>query len=611
MDYALDRFERQAREAVLGTGMVPAALVELVQPKPNIPADLALPLFRAAKELGAAPPQLAQQVAGALKLPAGGMVAAVAAAGPFLNFTVDGARLVAEVLQEVERGGDRYGADDLGDGKTIVIDYSAPNIAKTMHIGHIRSTIIGQALYNIFAFLGYRVVGDNHLGDWGKQFGMNIAAIVKWGKPEAEGEEAIRQIDALYMRYNAIVREEKEQGLTTHDDEARAWSLRLEQGDPLARELWQWMVDLTMRVNQTLYDRLGVSFDTAHGESFYEDKMAPILAKALDQGIAFRSRSKGLAQPEGPPDYDESEAPAEAAGAPDDEGDGEGMALAVELPDLPTFLLQRSDGGTLYMTRDAATIVYRESAYHPERIVYAIDARQSLHLRQLFALVRALGYADGIELVHIGFGTIFDAQGRPFSTRKGNMIYLEALLDEARARARAVVERTSPELPEAEKEQIAEAVGVGAVIYNDLYQDPKRNITLDWDRMLSIVGNSAPYNQYMHARCRSILRNAAEEGFTPEGGDPALLTHAAEVALAKQIGRLPLAVRAAGERYAPFVVAEWCYETARAVSAFYEACPVLKAEAGLRAARLRLVAAAAQALKNGLALLSIRAPERM
>jgi arginyl-tRNA synthetase len=428
MDYALDRFERQAREAVIGTGLVPAALVELVQPKPNIPADLALPVFRAAKERGVPPPQLAQQLAGALSLPAGGLVASAAAAGPFLNFSVDSARLVAEVLQEAERGGERYGADDLGAGRTVVIDYSAPNIAKTMHIGHIRSTIIGQALYNIYSFLGYRVIGDNHLGDWGKQFGMNIAAIVKWGKPTGEGEQAIAEIDALYMRYNAIVREETERGITTHDDEARAWSLRLEQGDPLARELWQWMVDLTMRVNQTMYDRLGVRFDTAHGESFYEDKMAPILAKALDQGIAFRSKSKGLAEREGPPDFDEGEDPAPAGEGADD-GDGEGMALAVELPDMPTFLLQRSDGGTLYHTRDAATIVYREHEYHPERIIYVVDARQSLHFRQLFALMGALGYAEGIELVHIGFGTIFDAQGRPFSTRKGNMIYLEALLN--------------------------------------------------------------------------------------------------------------------------------------------------------------------------------------
>ncbi|HWQ12026.1 MAG TPA: arginine--tRNA ligase [Roseiflexaceae bacterium] len=638
MDYALDRFAQQAHQLILAAGRVPEALVELVQPKPNIPADLAFPTFRAARELGVPPPQLAQELAQAVRPRAGSLVAAVAAAGPFVNFTVDAARLAAEVLAEVERLGARYGADDIGAGKTVVVDYSSPNIARRMHIGHIRSTIIGQALYNIFSFLGYRVIGDNHLGDWGKQFGVLIMAIVRDGTPQGEGEEALAALEQLYSKYNALAERDP-----AFDEEARLWSLRLEQGDPQARELWQWIVDLTLRVNQRLYDRLGVRFDTAHGESFYSDKMEPIIAKALDQGVAFWSRAKGLAQREGPPDFEEGEAP--AGDAPEDEG--EGMALAVELPGLPTFLLQRSDGGTLYHTRDAATIVFREHEYHPERIIYAVDARQSLHFRQLFALMRALGYAQHTELVHVGFGTIFDAQGRPFSTRKGNMIYLEALLNEAHARARAVVEQTSPELPEAEKEQIAEAVGVGAVIYNDLYQDPRRNITLDWDRMLSIVGNSAPYIQYMHARCRSILRKAAEEDDRPatgdrrpatgderassaatpsetgadpsslvasrwSAGDPALLTHPAEVALVKQLAKLPRAVREAGERYAPFVVAEWCYETARATSAFYEACSVLKAETPeLRAARLRLVAATAQALKNGLALLSIRAPERM
>jgi arginyl-tRNA synthetase len=602
MEYVLDRFEQQARQAVVGTGKVPAALVELVEPKPNIPADLAFPVFRAAKELGMPPPQLAQELCGELTLSADTLVAAVAAAGPFLNFTLDAGRLMAQVLAEVEQGGEHYGADDLGAGKTIVVDYSAPNIARRMHIGHIRSTILGQAFVNIFRFLGYRVIGDNHLGDYGKQFGVLITAIVRDGRPAGEGEAALAALEQLYAKYNTLV--DADPAL---DDEARSWSLRLEQGEPQARELWQWIVDLTLRVNQRQYERLGVRFDTAHGESFYSDKMEPIIGKALEQGVAFWSKAKGLAAREGPPDEDEDEAPQVEAG-----DDGEGMALAVELPGLPTFLLQRSDGGSLYHTRDVATIVFREKEYQPERIVYAVDARQSLHFRQLFALARALGYAEGIELVHIGFGTIFDAQGRPFSARKGNMIYLEALLNEAHARARAVVEQASPELPEDEKDAIAEAVGVGSVIYNDLFQDPKRNITLDWDRMLAIVGNSAPYIQYMHARCRSILRRAAEEGTGETPGDPALLTQPAEVGLAKQLAKLPRAVRAAGDRYAPFVIAEWCYETARATSSFYEHCAVLKAETpALRAARLRLVAATAQALKNGLALLSIRAPERM
>jgi arginyl-tRNA synthetase len=591
MDYALDRFQRQVHDAIAATGRVPAALIGLAEPKANIRADLAFPTFRAAKELGVPPPQLAQELAAAVKLPPDGLVGEVVAAGPFLNFSLDAARLAVAVLGEVERLGERYGGDDIGAGKKVVIDYSSPNVAKLMHVGHIRSTIIGQALYNIFSFLGYDAVGDNHLGDWGKQFGMNIAAIVKWGKPEGQGEEALAQIDKLYAQYSRMAKEDP-----ALDDEARAWSLKLEQGDPIARELWQWMVDLTIAANQRNYDRLGVHFDHIYGESFYEPMLPEVIQEALDKKVAYRD---------------------------------EGGAVVVDLgSSLPTFLLQRSDGGTLYHTRDVATIKFRLREFDPAQILYVVGMPQELHFRQLFELVRAMGYAEGVALEHIKFGTIFDQNGRALSTRAGNMIYLSDLLDDAHRRARAVVERASPDLPEQEKDAIAEAVGIGAVIYNDLYQDPRRNITLDWERMLALEGNSAPYVQYMYARCRSILRKAAEEGLGIRGqgsgvgsdnsdprsptSDPSLLAHPSETAVVKQLAKLPDAVREAGARYAPFVVAEWCYETARALSGFYHDCSVLRAETPeLRAARLRLVAATARALKNGLGLLGLRAPERM
>jgi arginyl-tRNA synthetase len=613
MEYALDRFVREAHAVVASANLVDEHLIELVTPKPNIPADLAFPTFRAAKEAGIAPPQLAQRIVEKAQVPAGSLIGSVEATGPFVNFSLNMPRLAAAVLDEVERLGARYGSDDQSNGRTIVIDYSSPNVAKTMHVGHIRSTIIGQSLYHIFDFLGYRVIGDNHLGDWGKQFGMNIAAIVRWGKPEGDDEDAIAALDKLYARYSALVKEDEalreeaarwakrlEQNdpealakrewiaelqaraaQPNHDDEARAWSLKLEQGDPLARELWQWMVDLTLKANQRNYDRLGVRFDYVLGESFYAPMLDALIEEAIEKRVAYR--------------------------------DEDGAVVVDELaPGLPTFLLQRSDSGTLYHTRDLACIVYREREFHPAKIIYVVDARQELHFRQLFALARAMGYAQDIELIHVRFGTIFDQQGRPLSTRAGNMVYLADLLDEAHARARAVVEQASPDLSEAEKEAIAEAVGVGAVIYNDLYQDPRRDIRLDWERMLAIEGNSAPYIQYMHARCCSILRKAAEEGVAAGDGDATILTHPSETAVIKQLAKLPGAVREAGERYAPFVIAEWCYETARALSAFYRDCSVLRAETPtLRAARLRLVAATAQGLRNGLALLGIKAPERM
>lgn len=579
MDYALDRFARDVRAALVAQVGVPDTLVELVAPKPNIPADLAFPTFRLARERGRAAPQLARELANTLRFAPDSLVGGVTAIGPFLNFSLDPRRLVATVLEEIDRLGSRYGHDDLSGGRQVVVEYSSPNMARRMHVGHIRSTIIGQALANMLRALGYRVVSDNHIGDWGKNFGVLIVAIQHEGRPTGAGEEALAALERLYAKYNRLTEENP-----AIDQAARDWSRRLEEGDPKARELWQWIVQMTLRINQPLYDRLGVRFDTVHGESFFNDQMAPVIAAALDRGIAY--------------------------GAPDG-------AVVVDLPDLPTFLLRRADGGTLYHTRDAATITFRSREYAPGAIVYVVDARQELHFRQLFALARALDLVPpDTALVHVSFGVVVGPDGQPLAARRGNMVYLQALLDEAHARARAVVDETSPEFPEAEKATIAEAVGVGAVIYNDLYQDPRRTITLDWDRMLALQGNSAPYIQYMHARCRSILRRAlagdSDVARSTASADPASLTHPAEVALVKQLARLPVALREAGARYAPFVLAEWCYGTARALAAFYRDCPVLAAPSSeTRAARLRLVAATAQALRNGLQLLGIAAPERM
>lgn len=591
MQYTLDRFAAEIQAAIAATGLVAADQIELAEPKANVAADLALPCFRAAKQRGVPPPQLAQELVAALQFPDDSLVSSVQAAGPFLNFTLNSAALARQVLQEVVQHGERYGSDDLGSARVAIVEYSSPNIARRMHVGHIRSTIIGQSINNILSFLGYRTIADNHLGDYGRQFGTLLAAIDKFGAPEGEGEEVLAKIEALYSRYNKLIDSSKEvdaddTDAESPDDEARAWSLRLEQGDPGARELWQWMVESTLQANQRNYDRLGVQFDTIHGESFYAPMLPDVLEEAQRKDLAERDPGGALA----------------VKGLRDKNG-----------KELPTFLLQRSDGGTLYLTRDIATIIYREREYHPAQMIYAVDQRQELHFRQVFALSRALGYAQDTELIHIPFGTVFDASGQPFSTRKGNMLFLEVLLDEARDRARTVIEQKigegKTELTPEQIGEVAEIVGVGAVIYNDLYQDSKRNITLDWDRMLSFEGNSAPYIQYTYARCRSILR---EGGGVPDTFDAQQLQADQELMVIKQLARLPDVVRRAGESYAPYVVAEWLYTTAREFARFYHDLSVLKADtAELRAARLALVAATAQGLRNGLALLAIRAPERM
>lgn len=572
MEYAIDRFEREVRDGLAATGLVPDEALVLEEPKAGIAADLTFATFRVARERGVSPPQLAAEIAERAHFGAASLAGEVAAAGPYVNVSVEPQRYAEAVLADVARVGDTYGHDDIGAGQTVVIDYSSPNVAKRMHVGHIRSTIIGHALVNILSALGYHVIGDNHIGDWGKSFGVLLAAIDREGYPGGEGEALLAALEDLYSRSSARASAHPE-----FDAAARAWSLRLEQGDDEARRLWQEIVDLTLRINQASYDRLGVHFDHVHGESFYEPMLADVVRDALARGVATH--------------------------------DASGAVVVDAGEDLPTFLLQRGDGGTLYHTRDVATARVRVREQRPARIIYVVGAPQELYLRQLFALARRMGDVDGVDLIHVPFGTVFDRSGQALSTRRGNMVYLETLLNEAHQRARSIVDASHPGMNDDERDALAEAVGIGAVIYNDLHQGPRRNITLDWDRMLALEGNSAPYIQYMHARCCSILRRAGGE--VPEN-DPSWLTHPSEQALVKQLAKLPRAVRDAGGDLAPQVVAIWGYETARSLAAFYRDCHVLNAESDdLRAARLALVRATGQCLRNGLGLLGIAAPERM
>ncbi len=588
MQYALDRFEHDARMAIEATGLVPSDAIDLAEPKANVPADLSFPCFRAAKAQGLSPAELARTLAGALTPLEGSLIGAVAAAGPFLNFQLNPKVLVTAVLAELEELADRYGTDDIGAGKRVVVEYSSPNIARKMHVGHLRTTIIGHAIDNILTALGYETISDNHLGDWGTQFGGLLYAYEAWGfKPELEHDPIEAMID-LYQRFNAEARDNPELL-----DEARKWFKRLEEGDPQARRLWRWMIDLTMSEFERTYQRLGVTFDHAYGESFYE----PMLAGVVDEAI-----TKGVARIE------------------------EGGAVSVSFDNkLPSYLIRTSDGRTLYQTRDIAAAIFRFREWNPDRNIYVVGHEQTLHFQQVFETLRRMGYEEIADRsLHISFGQLNNPEGQRFSMRRGTAIFLEDVLEEAVGRAREIVDEKNPDLPDQERAVIAEAVGIGAVIYNDLYQDPKRNITFDWDRMLAFTGNSAPYIQMMHARCCSILREAGlREAPEPPGtllplwdrlpaANVRLLSADQEIGLVKAITRFPQHIRRGGANFTPYTVAEWLYETARAFSRFYDDLSVINAGSPeLRDARLRLVAATAQSLRNGLRLLGIQAPERM
>lgn len=625
MSYTFDRVREDATTALLATGLISAEQIALTEPKNKGIADICQPVFAIAKEKGTPPPALATQLVEALRLPEGGLIASANAAGGFVNFSVNPTALAAAALADITRLGDQFGrVESVGTGEKLILEYSSPNIARKMHVGHLRSTVIGHSLRLIFEALGYDVIADNHLGDWGTQFGMLLSAIDLWKLQPWEAPDPVQNLVDVYAQYNNalaleerlssqsawqpardtkpekytpeekvwtagdnLVRSLKAGNTASFRDMARIWFRKLEEGDTWARETWQRLIDITMVEFDATYKRLGVSFHTQHGESYFENMMPPLVAKALELGVARK------------------------------EADGAISVTFDEDTKLPSCLLVKSDGGTNYITRDAATCVYRWEKYAPARNVYVVGQEQKLHFQQVFEIVRRLGFTDIADRsTHISFGQVSPPEGGRFSMRGGNVVFLNDVLDEAveraEARMRENVASGKSEITEDEIVSVSEVLGIGAVIYADLFQGPGRDIVFDWDRILKPEGNTAMYIQYAHARCRSILRKASITPLASEAAG-ALLTHTAEQSVVKQLMRLPHAVREAGDKYLPATVADWTYNLAKEFASFYEECPVLKDDvpAETRAARLALVEATAQGLKCGLALLGIGAPERV
>jgi len=477
-------------------------------------------------------------------------------AGGFLNFFL-GEKTLEKEFEKILREKGRYGASFLGRGKTIVIDYSAPNIAKPMNIGHLRSTIIGQALVNLHRFLGYRVIGDNHLGDWGTQFGSLIAAYKKWGDKK---EFAVRPIDhlvSLYIRFHKEAENSEELA-----KEAREETKKLQEGDKENRRLWKLFVRESLKEFNKIYWRLGIKFSTALGESFYQPMLKRIVDEALAMGVAKK-----------------------------DDG-----AMKVLSDNLPDFVIQKSDGSFLYTTTDLATIKYRVSRWRPKKILYVVANEQTLHFSQLFSAVSKLAYAPRAELVHVKFGMVLGESGKKMSTRRGEFIKLEEALDKAAEKAGEI------------NKAAAEEVGVGAVKYNILSHDRMSDIVFNWDKTLDLRGNSGPYLQYAYARARSVIRKAGKFVRRP---DISFLRSESEKTLLRQTIYFPDAVFYAAENYSVNYLTDYLYKLAGVINNFYESEPILKAEKNVRQARLTLLYAASGILKQGLELLGIKATERM
>ncbi len=528
--------------------------------------------FRLGKALRVNPRGVATDMAN--HIPAHPMVAKVEVAGPgFINFHLADAWLGDAITERLEDP--RFGGPTPGQGKTVVIDYSSPNIAKRMHVGHMRSTIIGNALDRMYRYLGWEVVADNHIGDWGTQFGKLIVAWRNWRNDAAYKEDPIGELQRIYKLFGAKSKEQPELV-----DEARAETAKLQEGDPENRRLWEEFVSVSMEEFNAVYDRLGVHFDVVLGESHYRDELPALVDGLLEQGIAHPSEG--------------------AVVIPFDASEGKGLSKA-------PLLIRKRDGASLYGTTDLATVRHRANTWTPERMVYVTDVRQQLHFRQVFAAARKMGFENDYR--HVWFGMLRFADGSIAATRgTGQSVNLVDVLDEAVRRAREVVDERSAELPEEERAAIAEAVGVGAVKYADLSQNPQSDIIFEWDKILSLQGNTAPYLMYANARACSILRKA---GDTPVG--PITIGHEAERALAVHLLRFGELVEQAVHTARPNLLADYLYEASSLFSRFYLDCPVLKSDvpADVRSSRLGLVSATAHVMAAGLGLLGIEALERM
>ncbi len=532
--------------------------------------------LRLAKEEGKPPLEVAEAVAAAVRRAAPEKVFEKIEVAPpgFVNFWLS-KETIREAFGSIIRAGRRFGGSEEGRGQKILLEYSSVNVAKPMHVGHLRNTFLGDSLARIHSALGYEVVRWNYIGDWGTQFGKLISAYKLWGEKEAIAKDPIRVMLELYVRFHE--EEKKDEKLS---DLAREEFRKLEEGDKENRRLWAWFKKLSLDEFNEAYRQLGVKFDVELGESFFEPELKAALAQLQEKGLAKESEG--------------------------------GLIVPLEKAGLPPALVRKSDGTSLYLTRDIANLQYRLAKYDPAKILYVVGNEQALHFEQLFAIADLLGLAAGKELTHVKYGLVLGEEGKRFSTREGTAVFAEEVIQKAMGLARKTIQDKNPGLSHREREAAANAIGIGALKYANLKENRLSDITFDWKKMLDLGGDSAPYIQYTHARLRSILRKAGRLTRYFGRADTSTLTENCEIDLILRMNELPEAVRAAAANYAPNLLANYLYELATAANRFYETEPILKDDnRSRRNTRLSLVETTAAVLSSGLSLLGIEAPEKM
>lgn len=539
-------------------------LIEI--PKPGM-GDYAFPCFKLAKVMKKAPQIIASEIAEKIEKPE--FVEKINVLNAYINFYVNKTVFVENVLKKVSEKGSKYIGSDIGKGKTIVIDYSSPNIAKPFHIGHLRSTAIGNSLYKIYKALGYNVVGINHLGDWGTQFGKLIVAYKLWGNKEAVERDDIKELSRIYVKFH----EEAEKNPSLND-EARSWLVKMQEGDKEAIDLWKWFCDISMKEFNRIYKRLNITFDSYAGESFYNDKMQAVVDELREKNLLTESQGAQI--------------------------------VDLEKYNMPPCLILRSDGGTLYPTRDIAAAFYRKKTYNFDKCIYVTALDQNLHFAQWFKVIELMGYDWAKDLVHTPFGLVSLGDGK-LSTRKGHVVLMEDILNMSVEKTKNIIEEKNPNLEN--KDEIAEEVGIGAIIFEDLFNSRIKNVVFDFDRMLNFDGETGPYAQYTHARACSIIKRAGVD--VDENIDYSLLNDEVSFNVCKVINEFPDKLAEAADKNEPYIIARQIIEVCKAFNKFYNENNILNSEDNVKNARLKLVFAVRNVLRDGLDLLGVSAPEQM
>ncbi len=544
-----------------------AELLSLVAvPKDTAMADLCIPCFKLAKVLKKSPMAIAEQIAASVDK--GDMIASVEAVAGFVNFKFDNMKYGKKVLDEVLSKGENYGHDDEGKDKTICIDYSSVNIAKPFHMGHMLNTAIGAAIYRTYTALGYNVVGINHLGDWGTQFGKLIVAYKLWGNKEDIDKRGVRGLLDIYVKFHKEAEQKPEL-----EDEARAWFKAIEDGNEEALSLFDYFKQITLKEVNKVYDRLNVKFDSYAGESFYNDKMQPVLDELTQKGLLVES-------------------------------DG---AKVVKFPndEMPPCLLQRSDGATLYATRDMAAAYYRKKTYDFYKCLYVVAYQQNLHFKQIFKVLEMAGNEWAKDMVHIAHGMVSLENGS-MSTRDGNVVFLEDVLNTAVAKAKEVIDSKNPNLED--KEATAEKVGVGAVIFGMLYNGRIKDIVFSFDKVLNFDGETGPYVQYTYARCNSLFEKCGQIGTEI---DYKGIDNESSKEILKLLEKYPETIKESARKYEPSVITRYVVDLAQAFNKFYFEHKINGEAEGIKNSRLMLTKAVQQVIGNGLGLLGIATPSKM